>query len=210
MSMATNVQQGVLAQLALFGADRSGSITVIFAITLIPILGVIALSLDYGRASDAELTITRAADSAIQSAQRVSPAPKDKLKATFEATFRANLPEKYEAATSEVKFKPDMSSMSAIVTYTMPTAFMVIIGKPTFTVAVQTAARLRVMPTGVPTAGGGRNAPPSVAARQAPANADVERARRLLREKIEEARNQAQANPAVRRMLEQMSQQLGR
>lgn len=195
-----------------FRTDERGAITVIFALTIIPILGVIALSLDYGRASDAELTIQRAADAAILSAQRISPAPREKLKSSFEANFRANLPKKYKSATSEVRFKGDMTSMSAIVTYTMNTAFMVIVGKPTFTVAVQTAAKLRTLPAGLPVAGArGRRKPPTrTTGRNTPSNANARRIRDLLRQKIEEARNRAPANPQVQRMLEQMSRQLGR
>jgi Flp pilus assembly protein TadG len=192
-----------------FAHDRSGAIAIIFAITLLPILGVIALALDYGRASDAELTIQRAADSAVLSAQRVSPAPKEKLRQVFRDTLNANLPEKYREATHEIRFKPDMSSMSAVVTYTMPTAFMVALGKPTFTVAIQTGAKLRVLPAGIPLARG-RPKPPGRALPSQPLNPDAARLRQLLRDKIEEARQRAPANPQVERMLDALSKQLGR
>jgi Flp pilus assembly protein TadG len=56
--------------LGAFGADRSGNIGMIFAFTLVPVIGIVGFSVDYGRALDERTTLQTALDGAVLAAGR--------------------------------------------------------------------------------------------------------------------------------------------
>ncbi len=58
------------ARLGHFGADRSGNIAMIFAFMIIPVVGIIGFSVDYGRALDTRTVLQTALDSAVLAAGR--------------------------------------------------------------------------------------------------------------------------------------------
>ncbi len=58
------------ARLGLFGADRSGNIGMLFAFMIIPVVGIIGFSVDYGRALDTRTTLQTSLDSAVLAAGR--------------------------------------------------------------------------------------------------------------------------------------------
>lgn len=58
------------ARLGLFGADRSGNIGMLFGFMIIPVVGIIGFSVDYGRALDTRTALQTALDSAVLAAGR--------------------------------------------------------------------------------------------------------------------------------------------
>lgn len=67
--IATRLRSSV-SRITRFGADRSGNIGMLFGFMIIPVVGIIGFSVDYGRALDTRTALQTALDSAVLAAGR--------------------------------------------------------------------------------------------------------------------------------------------
>ncbi|MEZ5923378.1 MAG: pilus assembly protein [Hyphomicrobiaceae bacterium] len=70
LSTAARARKALQAAVARLGTDRSGNIGMIFAFMIIPVVGVIGFSVDYGRALEERTALQTALDSAVLAAGR--------------------------------------------------------------------------------------------------------------------------------------------
>lgn len=76
-----------------FGDDERGGIAVIFALMLVPILTIVSLAIDYGRALKVNSELASAADAATAAALHKLPATVTDLRPFIRIQLDANLPE---------------------------------------------------------------------------------------------------------------------
>ena len=128
--------------LSRFFDDTRGSIAAIFAMSLVPVLGLISLAIDYGRASHVETTLQRAADAGAMACQRLFTQDRDKIHQTFSANFRANLPDDFKDTPFELKVASDFTRMTVKTKREVPTTMLAMIGRKQLTVGAETTVRL--------------------------------------------------------------------
>jgi Flp pilus assembly protein TadG len=88
MTMLDGVRNAVRS----FAADRRGNVAIMFGIALVPILGIIGVVVDYGRATSARTELNAAIDSAALMAARDAQKLTDaQLRTRVDAWIRANL-----------------------------------------------------------------------------------------------------------------------
>src|SRR3569832_1530798 len=61
-AMARGLHTGMRGRIAAFRADRGGNVTLIFGIAVIPLVGVVAVAVDYSRANAARTAMQAALD----------------------------------------------------------------------------------------------------------------------------------------------------
>jgi Flp pilus assembly protein TadG len=137
-----------LAFLPAFARDQRGSTAMVFALAMVPALAAVGLAIDYGRAHYAKDRLQNAVDAAALAGARLPATAKANREQAARGVFSSNL-----VATNLAAVSPTISASNAEVSvaasFTMPTAFMSVIGVNSVVVNAQTRARSQVQNGGV-------------------------------------------------------------
>ncbi|MEO0799757.1 MAG: pilus assembly protein TadG-related protein [Pseudomonadota bacterium] len=126
-----------------FADDTRGVVAIVFALCLIPILGIASLAIDYGRASQTQTALQQAIDSGIYAARRVSPAPDKRIEHAFQTSFKANLPDGYRDTDAQLVIDSSAKKITAEAKARVPTTLMALVGRKHLDVAARAAAPLQ-------------------------------------------------------------------
>lgn len=153
-----------LARLAPFGRrfadEQRGTVAVIFALVALPLLGVISVAIDYGRATHVQTILQNAVDAATGSAIRLAGAESDVIRASFHANFRANLPKDLKETPYQLVVDKDKGVVQAKLESKVPTSFLGIMGVAALDVAAESSAKF-AKPSNSDSGRGGSGAPSS-------------------------------------------------
>lgn len=128
-----------------FRKDERGAVALIFGLSLLPAMGMVGVTVDYGRASLARAATSSAADAAALEAVK-SGGTFAERKQRAEATLKANLAALDPGVTYDVSVTPVMKDGIEIgaqvdVKGTVPTALMGLFGVRNLPIAVRAEAR---------------------------------------------------------------------
>ncbi|MBU1210720.1 MAG: pilus assembly protein [Alphaproteobacteria bacterium] len=187
-----------------FADSQSGTIAVLFALLLVPILGIVFGGIDYSRAMSVQSQLQTAADAAATSAASRLAEGRSQAETAFKAAFRANLPKALRDQPYELSIAGNASRLSVELTTSVPTTMVALLGVSKLDVAVAaTAERPDPLALARSKGGGGGMALDGLPATAEGARArhDIERALRSAglpapkapdQREIEEARRQMQ------------------
>lgn len=206
-----------LARRSRLAEDEQGTVAVIFALVALPLLAVLSLAIDYGRATHVQTTLQNAADAAAGAAIRLAGAETDVIRDSFAANFRANLPADLKETPFELSIDKDNGTVAAKVETRVATSLTGIVGITALDVKVETTQRFARIGGGSGQGGGGdaASSPPGASAppsglSQAPTQQALSRdAERRLREmgydmnNPELRRRAAEAEARVRELMAQ-------
>ena len=111
-----------------FGRDKRGNVSIIFALTAIPVIGIIGMAVDLGRAMDARARLQNSLDAAILAAVDI---PLEEQTAMANKFFQANMLEGSGRTTGTVtvSFAHDTKgNFAGEARLDLPTSFMQILG----------------------------------------------------------------------------------
>lgn len=114
--------------LSSFAGNERGTIAVLFALLLVPMLGIVFGGIDYSRAMSVQGQLQTAADAAAVSAASRLIEGKAEAKGAFEASFRANLPEDLRDHPYELKIDGDDKTLKVEIAASVPTTLVAIMG----------------------------------------------------------------------------------
>ncbi|MFD2181180.1 vWA domain-containing protein [Rhodoplanes azumiensis] len=135
-----------------FRRDERGNVAILFAASLIPVLGLVGAAIDYSRANAIKTTMQAAADSAALAVSKTATSQTSAQVQTSADTYFRALVTNPEATVTNVTAtysKAAVSSVKVDATATMKTQFMGLLGFPSLTIAVSSTTawgntRLRV------------------------------------------------------------------
>lgn len=116
-----------------FSADRSGNVAMIFGLSLLPVVVLTGMAIDYARATAERTRLQQAVDA---TALALSREPKASSQAQLQASgerFFAAVFQSKEAARPPISVKKDGERILVNSRLTMPTTLMQIVGQPTMT-----------------------------------------------------------------------------
>lgn len=111
-----------------FASDRRGNVAMIFALVLVPILGIVSLSIDYGRALKTKSQLYNAGDAALQSIVGSLNLDRGELNNRVRQTIDANLPEDLRGIPFTLTINEQARSLTVETATTIPTAIMALMG----------------------------------------------------------------------------------
>lgn len=124
---------GILSR---FGTDQSGATATIFAVTLVPILGLAGASLDYSRAASFRAALQTASDStALMLAHEAGGNTEAQLQAKGRAYFDGLMPPRYRALVGDVAVRKTPRTVEVAAGGDMDAAILPVIGIKTMPVA---------------------------------------------------------------------------
>jgi len=124
-----------------FATDERGTVAVIFALVALPLLSVLSLAIDYGRATHVQSTLQNATDAAAGAAIRLAGAETDTIRDSFAANFRANLPTDLKQTPFQLVVDKDKGTVQAKVETKVATSLIGIVGISSLDVVVETTQR---------------------------------------------------------------------
>lgn len=199
--------------------DERGVVTIIFAMILIPLLGMAALAIDYGRASGVKTRLQRAADAGITAVAQAQTRDQSKLTKTFAAHFRANLPDRLAKTPFTISISDDKKRINAVAETSVSTPLMSVFGQSTTKVVARSSIRVpqrkeqrsftrSFARKKLGNFRAGNQPTPSAAASGKLSNADAEKARRRLRDMLKAAMATGNLSPGQVQRLERMINQI--
>lgn len=111
-----------------FGCDRSGSVAIIFAAVLIPVIGIAAAAIDFGRAQKVRSTLQTAVSHAAQAGSAHLMEDRSVVEAQVRAMLKANLPPHLAELPHTVMIPEDKSRVEVAMETSVPTTLMGVIG----------------------------------------------------------------------------------
>jgi len=124
-----------------FGRDKRGNVSIIFALTAIPVFGMVALAVDYGRAVNAKTQLQNATDSAALIAVRLTGGDEQARIEAAKKTFAANY-RPYGQAQVAPSVVFDGGTVRVTATDYVPTSIAGLAGLSEFTVNAQIGATM--------------------------------------------------------------------
>lgn len=157
-----------------FATDRGGNVAMIFALVLVPVIGVVSLSIDYGRMLKTKSLLANAGDAALQGivGAGVPTTDQGELEKRIRVALDVNLPEDLRGLPFVFSINEANRSLSLTTSTVIPTAIMAMVGVSTMSIEVNSTVRWQG-----PTTPQG-NSGPMIAGRPTPA--DVNRAAEQL------------------------------
>lgn len=131
-------RRGVLCS---FAGDERGVTAILFALLLIPMLGIIFVSMDYGRASRTKHVLENAADAAAFTAATRLLEGKQVVRQAFEASFRANLPEDLKDIPYDLEVGTSDKFLKVSMAAKIPTTMIGLLGMTKIELTVEAEAR---------------------------------------------------------------------
>lgn len=128
-------------RLARFGGDRSGTIAVLFALILVPLLLVVGMSIDYGHATTYQTSMQRVLDEAVIAGATALAKTNNasKAEAVAQRRFNATKPDAYEIKL-HVTVDSRAGNVTADATAHVPMSFMTLSGYKHLKVAAHAVA----------------------------------------------------------------------
>lgn len=135
-----------------FRRDERGNVAILFAASLIPVLGLVGAAIDYSRANAIKTTMQAAADStALAVSKTATSQTSAQVQSSADTYFRALVtnPDATVTNITATYSKASVSNIKVDATATMKTQFMGLLGFPSLTIAVSSTTawgntRLRV------------------------------------------------------------------
>lgn len=118
-----------------------GNIAIIFALILVPTVGVGATAIDFGRASKVRSQLQNASDAAAQQASLMLDAPLAQIRAKVQAHLRANLPVQLHDVPFEVVIASNRKLVEIRMETRVPTTILAMTGTAHIDVAILAEAR---------------------------------------------------------------------
>lgn len=143
-------------KLSRFVQEDTGTIAVLFALLLMPILGIVLGGIDYSRAISLQNQLQTAADTAALSAANRLYKGKSAAETAFKAAFQSNLPPDLREQPYELSFSGDATALKVEISSSVRTTLIAVLGVHKLDVAVAAKASLPMART---FAGRGRRAP---------------------------------------------------
>lgn len=138
-----------------FRRDDRGSVAIIFAAVLIPVIGITAAAIDYGRASGVQRTLQSAVASAAQAASAHLYEDKSIIEGHVKRLLSANLQKDLAELPYQVIVASDRSKVEVTMATSVPTTLLGVLGVHELAVEASGVARPTVAVASVPGTGGG-------------------------------------------------------
>lgn len=133
--------------IASFKKSDEGSVAIIFALVLIPILGITATAIDYGRASRVKSALTRAADAAVLEVSTMMHRPDDVIEDEIRRQLDANLPADLKGIEFQMHIPSNRSSVEIKMETSVKTTIAGVMGIMALDLAVTAKADRVTHPT---------------------------------------------------------------
>ena len=144
--------------------DQRGNVAVIFAAVLIPILGITASAIDFGRASKVKTLLAKASEAAVDAMAPRLEEDNDVLRTAVRTHLDANLPAHLRDIPFGMVIPSDRASINVTMDTSVKTTLMGLIGVPSLDVRIDSHARRPALPAEAPGAGpAAADAPPAAA-----------------------------------------------
>ncbi len=137
---------GTRRRFTAFAANECGNVGIIFALFAIPIAGISAFAIDYGRASRVQSTLQRAGDAAAEALLPHLDAPHDHVIEVARTQLDANLPANLKNLPFTVLIAPDKSTIALSVQTEVPTSLAGVMGISSLTARSETNFRVPTKP----------------------------------------------------------------
>ncbi|MEZ5818799.1 MAG: pilus assembly protein TadG-related protein [Hyphomicrobiaceae bacterium] len=124
-----------------FGSDAGGSVAIIFAAVIIPVIGIVAAAIDYGRAAKVRSTLETAVSAAAQSASQHLGENRSVIESKVAAMLAANLPTELARLPHRLRIANDNSSVEVAMEARVPTTLMGVVGVPELTASASGFAK---------------------------------------------------------------------
>lgn len=121
---------GFNSRLSAFAADTRGNVAIIFALVAVPLAGISALAIDYGRASQAQSVLQRAADAAAEAVLPHLDEGQTHVMAVARTHLDANLPPNLRNLPFTLRIAADKSTIALSVEADIPTSLAGVMGVP--------------------------------------------------------------------------------
>ncbi|MEQ8822925.1 MAG: pilus assembly protein TadG-related protein [Filomicrobium sp.] len=128
--------------IARFSEEERGTIAILFALLLVPLLGIVFGGIDYSRAMSVQSQLQTAAESAARSAASRLPEGRDAAEAAFEAAFRANLPDELKDHAYDLNVAANGRAIEVSIKSEVRTTLVALVGLNKLEVAVAAKAKL--------------------------------------------------------------------
>lgn len=137
MPRGSTVRIGVLG-MQNYKKNESGSLTVLFSLSLMALLSVVGLAVDYGRATSLYRELQHAVDAAVLAGANPT-IPLDQRESAFENALKANYKNNNPISQSSFTFNQNNGAAGSA-TVNLPNVFMTLIGLATTEVKVDSKA----------------------------------------------------------------------
>lgn len=119
---------GMRLALRKFAGADNGSIAIIFAAVMIPVMGIVAAAIDFGRAAKVRSSLQTAASAAAQSGSMHLGEGRDAVERQVRSMLTANLPPHLAGLPHRLAVASDLSSVEVVMETTVPTTLMGVLG----------------------------------------------------------------------------------
>lgn len=120
-----------------FREDVRGNVAIIFALVLMPVLGIVATAVDYGRASNVQRQMQAALDEALVVARDHIDDDRTVIATLMRAHIDANLPEGLKGVPFDLDLPFGRQHVGASIETKVPTTIMAMAGVPALEIAVR-------------------------------------------------------------------------
>ena len=135
---------------ARFARDHRGHVAIIFALIFVPVAGISASAIDYGRASQVRRQIQNAADAAAEQASRMLAQSNDQIETAIRTHLQLNLRPDLRSLPFTIAIPPDRSTISIAMETKVATSLMAIVGIENLEVKTASLAHRPEAPTIIP------------------------------------------------------------
>lgn len=123
-----------------FKHDDAGVTAILFALMIVPVFGLIALAIDYGRICGAKSQLQVAADAASAAGGKMLGQPRDLVGATVQAYLKANLGPSKKLPPYDLVIAPGDVALTVRIRDKVPTTLLGIVGFKKVDLAVESTA----------------------------------------------------------------------
>jgi len=123
-----------------FAQDQRGTIAVLFALMLVPILGIVFGGIDYSRALSVRNQLQTAVDAAARSAAGRLGEGAAKAEGAFKAAFVANLPDELKEQPYDLSITGNGKKLTVEIAASVPTTMVALFGLTKLDVGVAAIA----------------------------------------------------------------------
>jgi Putative Flp pilus-assembly TadE/G-like len=123
-----------------FRRDEAGVTAILFALMIVPVFGLIALAIDYGRIYGAKSQLQVAADAASAAGGKMLGQPRDLVGATVQAYLKANLGPEKKLPAYDLVIAPDDVALTLRIRDKVPTTLLGMFGFKRVDLAVESSA----------------------------------------------------------------------
>lgn len=127
-----------------FASSDGGATAILFGVMALPLLGIIAVSIDYGVALRTKGSLQRAADAAAYAGLERLPLGRKEVAKAVRVHLDANLPERLKGIEFELKTETDPPRVRVAVESVVETTMLAMIGYDKLPVAIEGYAELQI------------------------------------------------------------------